>query len=97
MCVCVTTLDEHLQKQALDEHLFVRVWCGKKGTLIGYAIYHSFTPQKLGDMTSEDVKAEGGGDMSVEQFRIENFKGLSGETWLYVVRFTFIPLYQVAL
>ena len=53
--------------------------------------------QKLGEMPSEDVKAEGGGDMSVEQFRIENFKGLSDETWLYVVRFTFIPLHQVAL
>jgi hypothetical protein len=82
-------------KRALDEHLFVRVWCGKKGNLIGYIIYHSFTPQKLGDMTLDDVKAEGGGNMSVKQFRLENFENESDDTWFWVVRFTFIPLLQV--
>ena len=45
-------------------------------------------------MTLEDVKAEGGGDMSVKQFRSENFKGMSDDKMLYVVRFTFIPLHQ---
>ena len=83
------------QKRALEEHLLVRVWCGNKGKLIGYALYHSFTPQKVGDMTLEDVKAEGGGDMSVKKFRKENFAGMSDEKWLWVVRFTFFPLYQV--
>jgi hypothetical protein len=83
------------QKRALDEHLFVRVWCGKKGNLIGYILYHSITPQRLGDMTLEDVKAEGGGDLSVAQFRHENFAGMTDDIWLWVVRFTFIPLHQV--
>ena len=82
------------QKRALDEHLFVRAWCGKKGCLIGYILYHSITPQRLGDMTLENVQAEGGGDMSVKQFRTENFGHMSDEMMLYVVRFTFIPLHQ---
>ena len=87
--------------RALDEHLFVRAWCGKKGTLVGYVLYHSFTPQKLGDMTLEDVRAEGGGDVSVEQFRLDNSASfgphIHNDTWLWVVRFTFIPLHQVVL
>lgn len=83
------------QKRSLDEHLFVRAWCGRQGTLVGYIIYHSFTQQKLGNMTRQDVVAEGGGDLTVEQFRHENFRGLTDDKLLWVVRFTFIPLHQV--
>ena len=82
------------QKRALDEHLFVRVWCGVKGNLIGYIQYLSFTRQRLGDMTQDDVVREGGGAMTVDDFRKANFPGVSDEKILLVVRFIFFPLHQ---
>ena len=81
----------NLHKKALDQNLFVRVWCGKKGRQIGYCVYRSIAQQQLGDMTQKNLVDEGRGDMSVDTFMTKYMSGCTSQTLVYVVRFTFIP------
>jgi hypothetical protein len=80
------------QKRTLARKLFARVWCGGKGKLIGYALYHDITQQRLGDMTLADVKAEGYEGMSVDAFKRAHLKEATDDDVLWVVHFTFMPL-----
>jgi hypothetical protein len=83
-------IDSHHNTLATQK--FVRVWAGGKGNLIGYAIYHSITRQKVGDMTLADVKAEGYGGMSLEDFKKDHLFAPKETDVLWVVRFTFLHL-----
>ena len=79
-------------RRALDEKLFVRVWCGRKGRHIGYCMYHSIREQKIGDMTVLNLVDEGRGSMPLDKWMTKYMKGCSLDTIVFVVRFTYIPL-----
>ena len=68
------------------------MWSGEKGRLIGYALYHEITQQRMGDLTLADVKAEGWEGMSLVDFKNTHVEGVKQNAILWVVRFTFLPL-----
>ena len=80
------------QQRALAKNLFVRAWCGAKGTHIGYLMYHDIRKQRLGDMTLADVKAEGWEGMSLVDFKKTHLPHSTKDDVLWVIHFTFMPL-----
>ena len=80
---------------ALKNGLFVRAWCGTKGRQIGYVRYLSIEPQRLEEMTTDDVGNEGCPGMSVLEFCELEFPSISLTTEVWVVRFVFIPLHTL--
>ena len=80
------------QQRALAQKMFVRVWCGAKGTQIGYLMYHGFRHQRLGDMTLADVKAEGWEGMSLVDLKNTHLPQATEEDVLWVIHFKFMTL-----
>ena len=92
-------------ERAVTSGAFVKVWCGGLGKVLGYARYTDMYRQQLRDMSTHDVYCEGYPHTSVNDF-LElkfagpgprgqpkgEFHGLSRDSWVYVICFSFFPL-----